>query len=154
MDLLVEYSKSNRATCRLCTNKIEKDVVRVGQQFEHPDYGISTKYFHLGCWNFKKQTRPEDFIGFNSLKPEDLNSLRLYISGTGPAGASGAATSVASKRKAIDDVAPSAKAPKTSVHSSAGASSLRPRFLSSVEEGEPLQLGVARIEYAKVWLAG
>ena len=53
----VEYSRSNRATCKTCRAKIEKDALCVG--FEHEGAGdfMVTDWRHLEC-----QKKPKDVV--------------------------------------------------------------------------------------------
>jgi len=103
--LEAEYSKSNRAACRHCKAKIDKDVVRVGlkagaadeeqaggdaesRQSSHMMDAV--KWYHFDClprakgkaW-FKKHF-PGDaatsFTGFEALKPEDQKQVETLLS--------------------------------------------------------------------------
>jgi bifunctional polynucleotide phosphatase/kinase len=50
----VEYAKSNRATCKGCGNKIDKDALRVGTTYPGPgDYNM-TSWKHLACMKVPK----------------------------------------------------------------------------------------------------
>ena len=47
----VEYSKSGRAGCKKCKEKIDKDVVRVARMMKsrHHD-GVDPNWFHFDCF--------------------------------------------------------------------------------------------------------
>lgn len=98
--LEAEYSKSNRAACKHCKAKIDKDVVRIGMKMAAPeqtgDDAPSTnhmleavKWHHFEClprakgpaW-FKKHF-PGDaagtFAGFEALKPEDQKAAEELL---------------------------------------------------------------------------
>jgi hypothetical protein len=101
--LEVEYSKSNRAACKCCKAKIDKDVVRVGVKVVAEEGAESNhmleavKWYHFAClprfkgaaW-FKKQfpgNAADTFAGFGALKPEDQTLVEELLSacrGQGP----------------------------------------------------------------------
>ena len=48
----IEISKSARASCRTCKQKIDKDVLRFGEEVENrfsPDGGMTTQWHHMEC---------------------------------------------------------------------------------------------------------
>ena len=82
----VEPSPNARAGCRVCKGKIEKDAIRVGQTFEHPEFGIQTKYFHITCWKPPVRT-PIAFSqvhGASSLDAASQQMLRDVLAGKKP----------------------------------------------------------------------
>jgi hypothetical protein len=49
---IIEESKSNRATCRTCREKIDKGVLRFGEEIANqfnPDGGTAYQWHHLTC---------------------------------------------------------------------------------------------------------
>lgn len=49
---IIETSKSNRATCRTCKQKIDKAVLRFGEEIANtfdPDGGVAHVWHHLDC---------------------------------------------------------------------------------------------------------
>jgi len=87
----VEYAKSNRATCKKCKGKIDKDVVRVGLKAAIPEDAEGAAA-HMGCsWHhfscfpqakgrawFKKHLTPdvaESVEGLEALKSEDRDAV-------------------------------------------------------------------------------
>mmetsp|Transcript_60091 Transcript_60091/g.161144 ORF Transcript_60091/g.161144 Transcript_60091/m.161144 type:complete len:525 (-) Transcript_60091:115-1689(-) len=86
--LLIEYSRSNRATCSdpQClqphgSKKIDKREIRIGSSWEISPENVSTSWYHLKCRLFSVQRRqragttkiqaPEDLDGFQSLEQPD-----------------------------------------------------------------------------------
>ncbi|XP_058116089.1 poly [ADP-ribose] polymerase-like [Anopheles ziemanni] len=81
LPFLAEYSKSNRASCRLCKEKIEKDVLRLAAMVQSPRHdGKIPQWYHEDCF-FKKQ-RPKsegDVANFGALRYEDQKKIRNAI---------------------------------------------------------------------------
>eukprot|EP00397_Hematodinium_sp_SG-2012_P033649 GEMP01035979.1.p1 GENE.GEMP01035979.1~~GEMP01035979.1.p1 ORF type:complete len:235 (-),score=75.97 GEMP01035979.1:1197-1901(-) len=89
----VEYSKSNRATCKGCKAKIGKDDVRVGYSQEVSDevemddkqkhIMMGPKWYHFGCFDklkgvrwFKENLCPAvDVVGYGALQSKDKKDL-------------------------------------------------------------------------------
>lgn len=91
----VEYAKSNRAGCKKCKDKIEKDTIRVGFKQDVPEDAegavahMGCAWHHFGCFStakgaawFKKHLLPEgdeNVTGIDALKPEDRELvLKLF----------------------------------------------------------------------------
>jgi Poly(ADP-ribose) polymerase and DNA-Ligase Zn-finger region len=63
---VIEESKSNRATCRTCRQKIEKGVLRFGEETENtfsPDGGSSYFWHHLECAAGKVPAKVKQALG-------------------------------------------------------------------------------------------
>ncbi|XP_058058337.1 poly [ADP-ribose] polymerase [Anopheles bellator] len=85
LPFLAEYSKSNRASCRLCKSKIAKDVLRLAAMVQSPMYdGKVAQWYHEDCF-FKKQrpTTEGDIAHFEALRYEDQKKLREKIATLG-----------------------------------------------------------------------
>jgi len=68
---VVEISKSGRAECRKCDEKITNKVLRVGVMLEG-DWGLFTRWQHLHCTTFHSSLESVDRIdGYNGLSPEN-----------------------------------------------------------------------------------
>ncbi len=85
--LMVEYSRSARARCRRCSEKIPKSVVRVGApiKWRGGTHGWISSWMHLEC------SRVEDpssidierrVYGFSALEPEDQKRVLEELSKT------------------------------------------------------------------------
>uniref|UniRef100_A0A182T6L0 PARP-type domain-containing protein n=1 Tax=Anopheles maculatus TaxID=74869 RepID=A0A182T6L0_9DIPT len=95
LPFLAEYSKSNRASCRLCKQKIDKDVLRLAAMVQSPMYdGKVAQWYHEDCF-FKKQrpTTEGDVANFEALRYEDQKKIRdaiaLFAKGVVPAAGKG-----------------------------------------------------------------
>ncbi|XP_058116088.1 poly [ADP-ribose] polymerase [Anopheles ziemanni] len=90
LPFLAEYSKSNRASCRLCKQKIDKDVLRLAAMVQSPMHdGKIAQWYHEDCF-FKKQ-RPKtegDVANFGALRYEDQKKIRDAIGVVPAAGGS------------------------------------------------------------------
>lgn len=54
-DFAVEYAKSNRSTCRSCSKKIDKDLVRISTEMTDPEtYVSNVSWYHLDCFKDDK----------------------------------------------------------------------------------------------------
>jgi len=79
---VTEYSKSSRARCRLCSEKIPKDEIRCGTPvaWRGGDFGYINSWSHLKC------TRtPDGFVctkneiwGLENLSEEDQTLVRFF----------------------------------------------------------------------------
>uniref|UniRef100_A0A182XE12 Poly [ADP-ribose] polymerase n=1 Tax=Anopheles quadriannulatus TaxID=34691 RepID=A0A182XE12_ANOQN len=81
LPFLAEYSKSNRAMCRLCKQAIAKDVLRLAAMVQSPMHdGKVAQWYHDDCF-FKKQ-RPAtegDVANIEALRYEDQKKIRDAI---------------------------------------------------------------------------
>ncbi|KAK7070987.1 Poly [ADP-ribose] polymerase 1 [Halocaridina rubra] len=87
-DYTVEYAKSNRAKCRLCEDKINKDEVRISKKDYDNErakmYGPQDMWHHVDCF-LKRRVELEFFEdaehipGFNTLSADDKKMLRSKI---------------------------------------------------------------------------
>jgi len=85
----VEYAKSNRAACKKCKDKIDKDLVRVGfkavvpEDAEGPNAHFGCSWHHFSCFPnakgrawFKKHLTPDVVAeGFDALRREDQEAV-------------------------------------------------------------------------------
>ncbi|XP_049283298.1 poly [ADP-ribose] polymerase [Anopheles funestus] len=81
LPFLAEYSKSNRAGCRFCKQKIDKDVLRLAAMVQSPMHdGKVAQWYHEDCF-FKKQrpTTEGDVANFDALRYEDQKKIRDAI---------------------------------------------------------------------------
>ncbi|CAH0393176.1 unnamed protein product [Bemisia tabaci] len=94
-----EYSKSNRAACKGCKEKIDKDVLRMAVMVRSPFFdGKQPNWFHFMCF-FAKQ-RPKsvgDIAHFDSLRWDDQEKIRKRVDSA--AGTSAPATNGKSATK-------------------------------------------------------
>lgn len=81
LPLKVEYSRSNRASCKVCGEKIEKDELRVAKMVQSTHFdGLQENWHHLPC--FLAKAAPfcaADVEGLDSLRWEDQETLRKKI---------------------------------------------------------------------------
>ena len=76
MSYKIEYAKSNRATCMICSLKIEKNSIRIGMPHYFQDY-LGYKWQHLDCTKFGGAVpSASDMEGFIELKIEDQEKLQ------------------------------------------------------------------------------
>ena len=77
----VEFSKSSRASCKKCKNKIEKDSLRIGTHTMMDDISM-TSWIHLNCFKLpKKFSSIQEFI--DTLDMSDLpETERLVVRNT------------------------------------------------------------------------
>ncbi|XP_063958511.1 poly [ADP-ribose] polymerase 1-like [Lytechinus pictus] len=84
----VEYAKSNRASCKSCRNKIDKESLRLAKMVQSPVFdGKIPNWFHFHC--FFKRNKPEsqaDIGGFPSLRWDDQQRIKETLSGKKPGG--------------------------------------------------------------------
>ncbi|XP_030854208.1 poly [ADP-ribose] polymerase 1 [Strongylocentrotus purpuratus] len=85
----VEYAKSNRASCKSCRNKIDKESLRLAKMVQSPVFdGKIPNWFHYHC--FFKKNKPEsqaDIGGFPSLRWDDQQRIKETLSGKETGGA-------------------------------------------------------------------
>jgi len=76
-----EYSKSNRAACKKCKEKIEKDVLRMAVMVQSYQFdGKTPNWFHYEC--FWDRARPKDVsevFGLENLRWEDQEKVKENI---------------------------------------------------------------------------
>ena len=71
MGHVIEPASSGRAKCRGCGERIEKGVLRFGEELENPFAdGMMTHWFHLDCAAFK---RPEPLLETLTQRTEPLD---------------------------------------------------------------------------------
>lgn len=66
----VEYAKSGRSSCKVCSEGIAKGALRLGASARDPRGFDSTKWYHVAC--FPSSSHPIDPVekvkGFDSIK--------------------------------------------------------------------------------------
>ena len=81
----LEYAKSNRSTCAVCEEKIDKDAVRIGrmQPSERDSFdGLTPSWAHLTCAVQREPIDDVDSIhGLDELSPEDQQDVRDVFAG-------------------------------------------------------------------------
>jgi len=85
----VEYAKTGRAGCKLCTGKIGKGELRIGKQIqvERGDFlGTGIGWFHFPCFweqgpQFKVSRVWSNFKGVSQLRLDDQKTLHLKVLG-------------------------------------------------------------------------
>lgn len=82
--LIVEYSKSGRAKCRKCSEKIAKSTLRIGKPIKWR--GFISSWTHVDCyWNDVEDETAfrhilkEEIYGFKSLKPADKKLVLAQV---------------------------------------------------------------------------
>lgn len=74
----VEYAKSGRSSCKVCSEGIAKGALRLGASARDPRGFDSTKWYHVAC--FPSSSHPIDPVekikGFDSIKEEDREEVR------------------------------------------------------------------------------
>ncbi|KXJ68804.1 hypothetical protein RP20_CCG001602 [Aedes albopictus] len=82
---VAEYAKSNRASCKLCKNKIDKDVLRLGAMVQSAFHdGKQAQWYHEKCFFQKlRPTTEGDIAHFEGLRYEDQEQLRKKIAALG-----------------------------------------------------------------------
>lgn len=87
-DFTIEYSKSSRATCRGCEQKIMKEEVRISKKDFETDvgkrYGGQDMWHHVECFSKLRATlgfweSGSALPGFNSLKKEDKKVVEGHL---------------------------------------------------------------------------
>jgi hypothetical protein len=117
----VEYAKSNRAMCKSCGIKIDKDVLRIGTNVPGPGDYMITSWKHLACIRKPAGLHSlEDLAGVSELKASDKQLLGDWMAGNMTAVS-------ASKRKAdmasAEAAASTPSTPSKKVKVDAGSSS-------------------------------
>ncbi|GCC19371.1 hypothetical protein chiPu_0021057 [Chiloscyllium punctatum] len=89
IDFAVEYAKSNRSTCKGCSEKIEKDTVRVSKKMidaEKPQLGMIDRWYHPACFvtnraelGFLPTYSATQLKGFGTLSAEDKAALKKQL---------------------------------------------------------------------------
>ncbi|XP_076264902.1 poly-(ADP-ribose) polymerase [Rhynchophorus ferrugineus] len=78
-----EYSKSNRAKCKLCKESIAQGVLRLAVMVQsHHFDGKQPNWYHFKCF-FKKQRvqTTDDIEHFESLRIEDQDKIKEHVGG-------------------------------------------------------------------------
>ncbi|TVU35179.1 hypothetical protein EJB05_17056 [Eragrostis curvula] len=74
----VEYAKSGRSTCKVCSMAIASGALRLGASVRDPRGYDSTKWYHVAC--FPVGSHPlgpiESINGFDGIKEDDREKLR------------------------------------------------------------------------------
>ncbi|XP_035211532.1 poly [ADP-ribose] polymerase 1-like [Stegodyphus dumicola] len=82
---IVEYSKSSRASCKVCKNKIEKDCLRMGIMVQSAHFdGKVPLWHHSSCFFKKKKIKTTaDIANFNNIRWEDQKTIKDHVEGSG-----------------------------------------------------------------------
>ncbi|KAI3943772.1 hypothetical protein MKW98_004277 [Papaver atlanticum] len=80
--IIAEYAKSNRSTCKKCSNSISVNTLRLGLHSKDPRGYDVTKWHHLNCFP-SDSLQPihgslENIQGFSSLKSGDQEALEKF----------------------------------------------------------------------------
>src|SRR4051794_32322821 len=87
--VVIEYAKSNRATCRTCNNFIDQGVLKLGTAVSGGEGYLNMEWHHEDCfWNkraaqyykrngktIKVLLKPAQFSGQNKLNPDAVQKL-------------------------------------------------------------------------------
>ncbi|KAI3830772.1 hypothetical protein MKX03_017069 [Papaver bracteatum] len=75
--IVAEYAKSNRSTCKKCSNSISAHTLRLGLHSKDPRGYDATKWHHLNCFpsDSLQPGSTESIQGFSSLKSSDQEAL-------------------------------------------------------------------------------
>ncbi|KAI3908237.1 hypothetical protein MKX01_027259 [Papaver californicum] len=77
--IIAEYVKSNRSTCKKCSNSISVNTLRLGLHSKDPRVYDVTKWHHLNCFPADSlqpiHGSTENIQGFSSLKSSDQEAL-------------------------------------------------------------------------------
>ena len=104
-----------RATCKACSIKIDKDTIRIGTSVPGPgDYDL-TSWRHLACQK-KKPPALDELRGMAALKPADMDTVKAWFAGD-------MTPVLADKRKSDEATATAASAPSTPKKSKTTATS-------------------------------
>ncbi|KAK2380598.1 polynucleotide 3'-phosphatase ZDP [Trifolium repens] len=81
--VVVEYAKSNRSTCKKCSEAIQSKTLRLGLVSRDKSRGYDvTKWHHLSCFPLPSFNSPPNTItGFSSLKSVDQEALTKLFAG-------------------------------------------------------------------------
>ncbi|KAI3996103.1 hypothetical protein MKX01_018172 [Papaver californicum] len=66
--IIAEYAKSNRSTCKKCSNPIYVNTLRLGLHFKDRRGYDVTKWHHINCFPTRSLQSSESIQGFSSLK--------------------------------------------------------------------------------------
>ena len=80
---VIEYAKSNRSTCVVCSEKIEKEVVRVGRMERAAQFdGITPRWAHLACTQQREKIDDVSLLhGLDNLRQEDQEDVQAVVDG-------------------------------------------------------------------------
>ncbi|XP_035211537.1 poly [ADP-ribose] polymerase 1-like isoform X1 [Stegodyphus dumicola] len=77
---IIEYSKSSRASCKICKNKIEKDCLRMGVMVQSTQFdGKFPVWHHSDCFfkdKDKKVKTTADIANFDNIRWEDQKKIK------------------------------------------------------------------------------
>ncbi|KAF7822629.1 polynucleotide 3'-phosphatase ZDP isoform X1 [Senna tora] len=81
--ILVEYAKTNRSSCKICSENIDTHALRLGVVFRHNRGFAVTKWHHLRCFplDSKIDVSPEAIEGFSSLETSDKEAIMKHLAG-------------------------------------------------------------------------
>ena len=78
----VQYAASNRASCKVCKGKIDKEAIRIGTLTPHPNGFDILGWAHLTCFKMPKGTKQIDvdqMEGVCTLKPDDKREVAALL---------------------------------------------------------------------------
>jgi hypothetical protein len=93
----IEVSKSNRASCRTCKNKIEKGVLRFGEEVPNnfdPDGGPAYVWHHMECAAKSKAPKLKEAMDAYTSEIANKKELEDLMANAKPSGTKGAAKGV------------------------------------------------------------
>ncbi|RZC84987.1 hypothetical protein C5167_047772 [Papaver somniferum] len=79
--IIAEYAKSNRSTCKKCSNLISVNSLRLGLHFKDRRGYDVTKWHHISCFPTHSLQYIENIQGFSSLKSSDREVLEKLMDG-------------------------------------------------------------------------
>ncbi|KAI3901350.1 hypothetical protein MKW92_024665 [Papaver armeniacum] len=79
--IIAEYAKSNRSTCKKCSNLISVNTLRLGLHFKDRRGYDVTKWHHISCFPTHSLQSTESIHGFSSLKSSDRELLEKLMDG-------------------------------------------------------------------------
>ncbi|WJX44404.1 hypothetical protein P8452_31384 [Trifolium repens] len=81
--VVVEYAKSNRSSCKKCSEAIQSKTLRLGLVSRDKSRGYEvTKWHHLSCFPLPSfHSPPNTITGFSSLKSDDQEALTKLFAG-------------------------------------------------------------------------
>ncbi len=81
----LEYSKSGRAKCQKCSEKVGKGEIRVATpiKWKGGEYGYISSWSHLKCFRSEEKVDGSEIWGFDDLKTKVFisNSVGISVSG-------------------------------------------------------------------------
>ena len=137
----VEASKTGRASCKLCKQKIIKGVLRIGTP-TMTQYGPGTGWYHGKCFPFGDGAEPSTMPGWDELSDSLQDELQDAVESGGPAGAAAAAAAPAAPAGAAADA--------SGVTAMLAAAPKQTKAIGLLSEELPDERGVCKIEYCKV----